>query len=492
MTAEDSGKSREELLAEIRALRGRVNETECCKDERCRDERFRKIFEHSNDGIFLVDPKEDEILDVNNKACAMLGYSREELRGAPMSMVHPHEMDRMRTFAESVFETGAGWTDKLTCTTKSGRARSAEISASFIDLADKKCMVAMVRDTSERNRLAREKELLLDEIRSELGFGSIIGGSRAIKQILEQVKLVAPTEASVLISGESGTGKELVARAIHEQSKRGTQPMVKVNCASIPAELFESEFFGHIKGSFTGALRDRRGRFDLADGGTLLLDEVGEIPLELQGKLLRVLQEGLYERVGESHARRADVRILAATNRDLLTASQDGDFRQDLYYRLSVFPIEIPPLRERPEDIAPLAEHFVRQACERLNVPLLELPAGQLHALQNYSWPGNVRELQNVIERAVILGRESGLQFDFSGPSESGSALERRIPPPVAVTEGLTLGDLKRMEKEIILQALEETNWKISGKEGAASLLGLKPTTLTSRLKKLGLKRPGS
>jgi PAS domain S-box-containing protein len=485
MTSDDRSKSKADLLEELRSLRVRVGETECCKDAR-----FRKIFEYSNDGIFLVDPMADEILDVNEKACSMLGYAREELLAAPMSKVHPNEMDRMRKFAESVFESGKGWTDQFTCTTKSGRGLSAEISASIIDLAGRKCMVAMVRDISARARLEREKELLLDEIKTELGFGSIIGRSSAIKNILEQVKLVAPTEAGVLISGESGTGKELVARAIHEQSGRSGKAMVRVNCASIPAELFESEFFGHIKGSFTGALRDRRGRFDLADGGTLLLDEVGEIPLELQGKLLRVLQEGLYERVGESHARRADVRILAATNRNLLAASKEGRFRQDLYYRLSVFPIEIPPLREHPEDIAPLAEHFVRQACERLKVPHLDLPDDQLRVLETYSWPGNVRELQNVIERAVILGRESGLHFDLGGSSGISSAPAPSAAPKQILTDGLSLADVKRFEKEIIIRALDRSGWKISGKDGAAAHLGLRPTTLTSRLKKLGLKRP--
>jgi PAS domain S-box-containing protein len=477
---DDSLKTKSQLIDELRGLRRRLAEL-----EETGDQRFRKIFKHSNDGIFLVDPMEDEILDVNDKACRMLGYSREELRAAPMSMVHPHEMDRMRDFAQRVYDTGEGWTDKLTCTTKSGKALSAEISASIIELDGRKCMVAMVRDTSERSRLAREKELLLDEIKTELGFGSIIGDSRAIKEVLEQIKLVAPTDAGVLITGESGTGKELVARAIHERSNRSKHAMVRVNCASIPAELFESEFFGHVKGSFTGALRDRRGRFDLADGGTLLLDEVGEIPLELQGKLLRVLQEGLYERVGESRARRADVRILAASNRDLLSESKAGTFRQDLYYRLSVFPINIPPLRERPEDIAPLAEHFVGLSCDNLQVPRMSLGEEQLRMLEGYAWRGNVRELQNVIERAVILGRDGQLHFELGG-EVTGSALVKK---PTG-TE-LSLGDLKRMERDMIVSALEKTGWKISGKDGAASLLGLKPTTLTSRLKKLGLKRPG-
>ncbi len=481
---DDSQKTKLELIEELRGLRRRLAEL-----EEAGGERFRKIFQHSNDGIFLVDPMADEILDVNDKACRMLGYSREELLHAPMSMVHPNEMDRMRQFAQTVYKNGEGWTDKLTCTPKSGSALSAEISASIIDHDGKKCMVAMVRDTSERNRLAREKEALLEEFRSGRGSGSIIGRSRAIDEVLEQIDLVAPTDAGVLITGESGTGKELVARAIHERSNRSEHAMVRVNCASIPAELFESEFFGHVKGSFTGALRDRRGRFDLADGGTLLLDEVGEIPLELQGKLLRVLQEGLYERVGESRARRADVRILAASNRDLLGESKAGRFRQDLYYRLSVFPIHIPPLRERPEDIAPLAEHFVARSCDNLQVPRVQLSDEQLRLLEDYSWPGNVRELQNVIERAVILGRDGGLHLELGG-AVAGPASERKKTVAVAADD-LTLADLKRMEQDMIVGALEKTGWKISGKDGAAVLLGLKPTTLTSRLKKLGLKRPG-
>jgi PAS domain S-box-containing protein len=445
---DDSQKTKAQLIEELRGLRRRLAEL-----EEAGGERFRKIFQHSNDGIFLVDPMADEILDVNDKACRMLGYTREELRDAPMSMVHPHEMDRMREFAQKVHEKGEGWTDELTCTPKSGNPLSAEISASIIDHDGKKCMVAMVRDTSERNRLAKEKEALLEEFRAGRGFGNIIGGSRAIDEVLEQIELVAPTDASVLITGESGTGKELVARAIHERSNRSGHAMVRVNCAS------------------------------------LLLDEVGEIPLELQGKLLRVLQEGLYERVGESRARRADVRILAASNRDLLGESKAGRFRQDLYYRLSVFPVHIPPLRERPEDIAPLAEHFVTRSCDNLQVARVTLSEEQLRLLEGYPWPGNVRELQNVIERAVILGREGSLHLELGG-EVAGPAPGRR-KRAAAAADDLSLDDLKRMERDMIADALEKTGWKISGKDGAAALLGLKPTTLTSRLKKLGLKRPG-
>src|SRR5262249_26985592 len=262
-----------------------------------------------------------------------------------------------------------------------------------------------------------ENEFLQDEFRAS--FGNIIGHSPALQKVLAQIATVAPTEANVLILGESGTGKELVARAIHDMSARKEHPLVRVNCASIPKELFESEFFGHVRGAFTGAIKDRVGRFELADHGTLFLDEIGEIPLDLQSKLLRVLQEGQFERLGEDRTRTVRVRIIAATNRELLTEAKAGRFRLDLYYRLSVFPIELPPLRERPEDIGPLAAHFVQHSARRLGVERPRLTRAQVQQLEGYDWPGNVRELQNVVERAVILARGGRLQFDLPtrGPS---------------------------------------------------------------------------
>ena len=486
-----------ELQPEVKRLRERLAEmqSEVARSKRAEqalqrsEKRLRTIFEHSNDSIFLVDVENEAIIDVNRKACRMLGYSREELLSIPMSAVHPHEMPKVRAFAKSVFEQGEGFTDELTCLTKSGKFLSAEISGSIIEFEDRTCMIASVRDVTERNRLALENEYLSGEIREEARFGSIIGRSPGIQKVLQQIEMVAPTDTSVLIMGESGTGKELVSRAIHDNSSRGKHAMVRVNCASIPTELFESEFFGHVKGAFTGALTDRPGRFELADRGTLFLDEVGEIPLGLQSKLLRVLQDGEFERVGEGRPRNVDVRIIAATNRDLLAESKAGRFRQDLYYRLSVFPIEIPPLRERREDIAPLAEHCIEQSCARLRKPQLQLTGEQLGRLQQYPWPGNVRELQNVIERAVILSRGARLTLELGGEEGTGQVVVGQVHSGREAPD-LTLQDLQEMERDLIRRTLEACRWKIYGGDGAAARLELNPTTLASRMKRFGIAKP--
>jgi transcriptional regulator with GAF, ATPase, and Fis domain len=305
--------------------------------------------------------------------------------------------------------------------------------------------------------------------------------------VLEQIDLVASTNANVLILGESGTGKELVARAIHERSQRKGRPMVKVNCASVPKELFESEFFGHAKGAFTGALRDRIGRFELADGGTIFLDEVGEIPLDLQSKLLRVLQEREFERVGEETSRRLDVRIIAATNRDLEAESRAGRFREDLYYRLGVFPIQVPPLRDRAADIGPLALHFVRHFCEQLKLPSRKLTRGDVETLEHYDWPGNIRELQNVVERALIRSQGGRLKFEIGEAKQrphlkSITGRKEHDASPV-----LTITQIKEMERANIERALRQCNGQVYGMDGAAALLGMKPTTLWSRLRSLGI-----
>ena len=338
-----------------------------------------------------------------------------------------------------------------------------------------------------KRRLELENEYLREEISQSQAFGDLVGSSPGLQKVLEQIDLVAGTNANVLILGESGTGKELVARAIHQRSQRRDRPLVKVNCASIPKELFESEFFGHAKGAFTGALRDRIGRFQLADGGTIFLDEVGEIPLDLQSKLLRVLQEREFERVGEETSRRVDVRIIAATNRDLETESRAGRFREDLYYRLGVFPIQAPPLRDRAADIGPLAAHFVRHFCEQLNLPARKLTRGDVERLERYDWPGNIRELQNVIERALIRSRGGRLEFEL------GEARQRLPPKPTAgraeddTTPVLTLTQIKEMERANIERALRRCNGQVYGRDGAAALLGMKPTTLWSRLRSLGI-----
>lgn len=342
-----------------------------------------------------------------------------------------------------------------------------------------------------RRQLEQENEYLREEIDSETLRGDIIGKSPALLKILQQVELVARTETTVLIQGESGTGKELIARRIHRQSSRRERPLIKVNCASVPRELFESEFFGHVKGAFTGAVRDRRGRFELADEGTLFLDEVGEIPLELQSKLLRVLQEGTFERVGEEKSTRINVRIIAATNRDLKVEVSAGRFREDLYYRLSVFPIETVPLRIRIDDIPPLAHHFLIIACKNIGVGEMQLKRKHVEAMKQYSWPGNVRELQNVIERAVIVSQGRNLQLDIPG---AGSIMQRTEPEPIsgiATNELLiqTYDELKKLERQMILSALSEANGKISGQNGAALQLGVHPSTLTSKMAVLSIKR---
>ena len=339
-----------------------------------------------------------------------------------------------------------------------------------------------------KGQLEQERDYLRDEVLEARAFGDIVGHSPSLKNVLRQIELVAPTDASVLILGESGTGKELVAREIHRRSLRHERPMIKVNCASIPAELYESEFFGHVQGAFTGAVHDRAGRFELADGGTLFLDEVGEIPLSMQSKLLRVLQEGEFERVGEEQTRHADVRIVAATNRDLKQEVEARRFREDLFYRLNVFPIQIAPLRERKEDLGVLASHFVERSARSLNRPTPRLTQANLLQLQRYDWPGNIRELQNIVERAVITAQSGRLRFDLPTAADSRPAEEPAPPPAMARVQ--TDAEMRRHERENILAALKQTQWKISGAGGAAELLGLKPTTLASRIRKLKLTRP--
>ncbi|MEM7231739.1 MAG: sigma 54-interacting transcriptional regulator [Planctomycetota bacterium] len=344
-----------------------------------------------------------------------------------------------------------------------------------------------------QQQLELENAYLKEEVRDANAFGEMVGRSAALGQISEQIDLVAPTDANVLILGESGTGKELVAREIHRRSDRNDQAMVKVNCASVPKELFESEFFGHVKGAFTGAVKDRGGRFELADGGTLFLDEVGEIPLELQSKLLRVLQEGQFERVGDDKLRNVDVRIVAATNRDLRQEVAEGRFREDLYYRLNVFPIQVAPLRDRCEDVPLLAEHFLDVARTKLKREDLRLTQADVLQLREYDWPGNIRELQNVIERAVILTKSGKLRFDLAGVKSVGhSCGSDDSMPVVAATASAepervrTEAEMKQIERDNIVAALDASDWTI---KKAAEMLEISPTTLSSRVKKLGLKR---
>jgi transcriptional regulator with GAF, ATPase, and Fis domain len=295
----------------------------------------------------------------------------------------------------------------------------------------------------------------------------------------------------VLVLGESGVGKEMVARAIHDRSGRADKPLVKVNCASIPKELFESEFFGHVKGAFTGAHRDRVGRLQLADGGTVFLDEVGEIPLDLQGKLLRALQEREFERVGDERTVKVDVRVVAATNRDLDAEVKSGRFREDLYYRLGVFPILVPPLRDRREDIGPLAEQFLARTCAELGRDPMRLSKQQVQRLTRHRWPGNIRELRNITERAVILSTGNRARFDLAMPDDTGTPSEVTMEPaPPEGVEYVTDAEMRARERINLIAALRHADWRVWGPDGAAVLLGIKPSTLTYRMKVLGIAKP--
>jgi formate hydrogenlyase transcriptional activator len=345
-----------------------------------------------------------------------------------------------------------------------------------------------------KNKLAQEKLYLEDEIRTELKFEEIVGKSEALRRVLQQVETVAPTDSTVLIYGETGTGKELVARALHNLSSRHASAFVKLNCAAIPTGLLESELFGHERGAFTGAISQRVGRFELANRGTMFLDEIGEVPLELQPKLLRVLQEREFERLGSTRTLRTDARLIAATNRDLETLVSEQKFRSDLYYRLNVFPIRVPALRERPEDIPLLVRHFVQQLSRRLGKTIETIPSETMTMLVKYPWPGNIRELQNVIERAAILTTGSVLKVpseDLRAPVGAAlpmAAVSANQPPSDAGRNRNMRSMLDDTERQQILAALEQANWTIAGPNGAATLLGMKRSTLQSRMQKLAIR----
>jgi len=358
----------------------------------------------------------------------------------------------------------------------------AELFANFIvRLKSRRALdeaVEQVRRAKER--LEAENVYLRHEIELTHGFDEIIGRSDAVLNSLRLVEQVAPTRTPVLIMGETGTGKELIARAIHELSERCDRPLVKVNCAALPVNLIESELFGHEKGAFTGAEGTKRGRFDLAHGSTLFLDEIGEIPIELQAKLLRVLQEGEFDRLGGSKTIKVDVRLLVATNRDLAEAVRDGEFRSDLYYRINTFPIALPPLRERGDDIELLVQHFVRVHAPRLGRDLNEISGEMMEQIRRYRWPGNVRELEGVVQRALISS--TGPVLNLAAPLSSEASAEGPAQVPVS--------DLKLIEREHIVAVLEDAKWKISGSAGAAARLGIPPSTLRSKMKRLAILRP--
>jgi transcriptional regulator with GAF, ATPase, and Fis domain len=362
----------------------------------------------------------------------------------------------------------------------------------FADLAASS--IANARAFDELGRLQQQLEshnaYLKEEIDEASAFGNIVGRSRALRRVLKQVEDVAAADSTVLILGESGTGKELLAKEIHERSQRAHKPFVRVNCSAVPREMFESEFFGHVRGAFTGALRDRPGRFQTADGGTMFLDEIGDLPLELQPKLLRVLQEGEYERVGEDVTRKVDVRVLAATNQNLAEAVRARRFREDLFYRLNVVPLALPPLRARADDIPLLATHAIAEVSKRLRIQPPPLTQADAARLQRYDWPGNIRELQNVVERAVILSKGVRLRFDVAladaGATRSATTLVEKDSPESILTDR----ELRERERSNLIKALEHARGRIYGAGGAAELLGLNPTTLASRLRAFKITPP--
>jgi PAS domain S-box-containing protein len=474
------------------------------------------ILNAAGEGIYGVDA-EGRATFVNPAAERILGWRADELIGKNIHLAIHHSHNdgsdycvhdcpifaafrdgTVRRVADEVFWCRDGHPVPVEYTSTPIFEQGKRVGAVVIfrDVSERKSAEETLHCTLEKLRLALEQveqlkhklELenayLQQEISESFSSHHIVGKSDAVRQINHQIQLVAPTVATVLITGESGTGKELIARAIHRASDRNLRPLIRVNCAAIPPELFESEFFGHVRGAFSGAVSARMGRFEVADGGTLFLDEVGELPLALQGKLLRVLQDGEFERVGESMTRKVDVRVISATNRDLKQRVEQGFFREDLYFRLNVFPIRSAPLRERLEDIPLLAAHFLEATCQRFHKTALKISLAQIQRLQAYHWPGNIRELENRIERQVILSQGDKLVLDDL-PQYPHAGLR----PMQRLSETLTEQDCRQMQYQAIRDALERTGGKIYGVDGAAQLLGIKPTTLASRLKKFGINR---
>ncbi len=435
----------------------------------------------------------------------MLGYSVEEWMSQPrfwLSIIPEEEREETLRLNDAIFESGRDGVIQYRWRTKDGRLLWVEGHLSVIfdennlpvglrgvtlDISERKAAEeglrkALIEVEQLKDQLQQENVYLRGQVDIEDEFQEIIGNSDEIKYVLYKIQQVAPTDASVLIQGETGTGKELVAQAIHNASGRKDRPMVKINCATLPANLIESELFGHEKGAFTGAQMKKLGRFELADGATLFLDEIGELPLELQAKLLRVLQEGEFERLGSSQTRKVDVRIIAATNRNLKTEVLNGLFREDLWYRLNVFPITVPPLRQRRSDIPLLVSFFVNQANRKVGRWVKTISPQTLQRLQNYSWPGNVRELANIIERALINSPGTVLQL--------ADKLESDLNVPVNGNGHKQLSKLEDVERDHILATLSACEWRIEGSSGAANVLGINSSTLRSRMNKLGIKRP--
>ncbi len=477
--------------AEMQRLRAEKEVTE-------REEKLRRLFMSAMDAIIEVD-KDFYVTQINPAAERILGYSDGQIKGKKLTdFMVEEDRAKLTILSRSLGSFPEGdkyvWIPRgLKITSASGEKFSTEATLSLSLMHGETYYTLIFRDISEKikaeekiSSLSSETEYLKEEIKSIQNFDEIIGESNSLKKVLDEIKQVAVTDSTVLIMGETGTGKELMARAIHAGSRRSQKPLIKVNCAAIPASLIESEFFGHEKGAFTGATSKREGRFKIADGGTIFLDEVGELPLDLQSKLLRVLQEGEFEPVGSSDTIKVNVRVLAATNRNLKKAVEDGKFREDLYYRLNVFPIELPPLRDRADDIEKLASVFVERFSKRTGITLKPLSEKDILRLKSYHWPGNIRELQNVVERAVITSTNGRLNLDKALPEGSTNNIKSLEDDESVI---LSNKELQELERKNIMRALKKTGWKIAGKKGAAALLGLPTSTLNSKIKAFAIKR---
>jgi formate hydrogenlyase transcriptional activator len=475
--------------------------------------RYRDLYENAPNAYWVVG-LDGRIQSANRRWSELIGYPLSEIVGQlTYSFAAETPTGRPRSLAvrrkHEAGEPVSGWEIELRH--KDGRPVWIKVWMEPTRGADgslqaARCFCVDITDRvlaeQERDRLQQQKLYLQEEIKAVHNFGQIIGRSAALMGVLEQVGRVAPTDASVLVTGETGTGKELIARAVHSASPRKDKPLIKVNCAALPAGLVESELFGHEKGAFSGAIARRQGRFELADGGTIFLDEIGELPAEAQVKLLRVLQEREFDRVGGAAPIRVDVRVIAATNRDLLQEVREKTFREDLYYRLNVFPVHLPPLRERRDDIPLLVHFLVNKFAPRVGKRLDGVSRATMQRLQEYPWPGNVRELENVLERAVILATGPTLEVapdllpakaltppaeERAQPEGAGEAPVTAAAPPAS---GRPLPSLEAVERDHITTVLRHTNWVITGPRGAATVLGLNPSTLRSRIKKLGISRP--